>query len=133
MRGSRLASQRDNFRPARAVPMSHLETTEYTNGSESRRSRKHTMAILVSICEPNQISSLREEYREEMQCQIIHDSIHERPGWSVEYVLEIDGDSIGYGSVAIGGTWKTAHSIYEFYVKRDSRQQIFDLFAALRA
>jgi hypothetical protein len=66
------------------------------------------MPILVSICDPNQISSLREEYREEMQCQIIHDSIHERPGWRVEYVLEIDGDSIGYGSVAIGGPWKTA-------------------------
>jgi GNAT superfamily N-acetyltransferase len=91
------------------------------------------MPILVSICDPNQISSLREEYREEMQCQIIHDSIHERPGWSVEYVLEIDGDSIGYGSVAIGGPWKTAQSLYEFYVKRGSRQHLFDLFSALRA
>jgi GNAT superfamily N-acetyltransferase len=91
------------------------------------------MPILVSICDPNQISSLREEYREEMQCQIIHDSIHERPGWSVEYVLEMDEAAVGYGSVAIGGPWKTAQSLYEFYVKRDSRQQIFDLFAALRA
>jgi len=59
-----------------------------------------------------------EEYCEEMQCQIIHDSIHERPGWSVEYVLKIDGDAVEYGSVAIGGPWKTAHSLYEFYVKR---------------
>jgi GNAT superfamily N-acetyltransferase len=91
------------------------------------------MPILVSICDPNQISSLREEYRAEMQCQIIHDSIHERPGWSVEYVLEMDGAAVGYGSVAIGGPWKTTHSLYEFYVKRDSRQQIFDLFVALRA
>jgi GNAT superfamily N-acetyltransferase len=91
------------------------------------------MPILASICDPNQISSLREEYREEMQRQIIHDSIHERPGWSLEYVLEMDGAAVGYGSVAIGGPWKTAHSLYEFYVKRDSRQQIFDLFEALRA
>jgi GNAT superfamily N-acetyltransferase len=91
------------------------------------------MPILVSICDPNQISSLREEYREEMRCQIIHDSIHERLGWSVEYVLEMDGAAVGYGSVAIGGPWTTAHSLYEFYVKRGSRQHIFDLFAALRA
>jgi GNAT superfamily N-acetyltransferase len=91
------------------------------------------MPILVSICDPNQISSLRQEYRGEMQCQIIHDSIHERPGWSVEFALEIDGARVGYGSVAIGGPWKTAHSLYEFYVRRGSRQHIFDLFAALRA
>jgi GNAT superfamily N-acetyltransferase len=91
------------------------------------------MPILVNICDPDQISSLREEYREEMQCQIIHDSIHERPGWSVEYVLEVDGAAVGYGSVAIGGPWTTAHSLYEFYVRRANRQQIFDLFAALRA
>jgi len=91
------------------------------------------MPIRVGVCDLNQISSLREQYREEMQCQIIHDSIHLRPGWSIEYVLEMDGARVGYGSVAIGGPWKTAHSLYEFYVKRDSRQQIFDLFAALRA
>jgi len=90
------------------------------------------MPILVSLCGPDQISSLREEYREEMQCQIIHDSIHERPGWSVEYVLEMDGAAVGYGSVAIGGPWRTAHSLYEFYVTRSSRRHVFDLFAALR-
>jgi GNAT superfamily N-acetyltransferase len=91
------------------------------------------MPILVSICEPHQISSLREEYREEMQCQIIHDSIHERPGWSVEYFLELNEAAVGYGSVAIGGPWKTAHCLYEFYVVKDRRQHIFDLFAELRA
>jgi GNAT superfamily N-acetyltransferase len=91
------------------------------------------MPIQVTICDPNQISSLREQYREEMQCQIIHDSIHARPGWSVEYVLDMDGDAVGYGSVAIDGPWKTAHSLYEFYVTRRSRQHVFDLFRALHA
>src|SRR5580698_2236033 len=124
MRGSRLASRWNDFRLARAASISRNEATEYTRGSESHRSRKHTMPILVSICDPNQISSLREEYREEMQCQIIHDSIHARSGWSMEYVLEMDGATVGYGSVAIGGPWKTAHSIYEFYVTRRGRQHI---------
>lgn len=35
----------------------------------------------------DQIRPLRERYREEMGCQIAHDSIHERPGWSREYRL----------------------------------------------
>lgn len=91
------------------------------------------MSISVRSCELDEIASFREKYREEMQCQIIHDSIHERPGWSLEYALEMDGVAVGYGSVAIGGPWKTAHALYEFYVERDSRRHLFDLFAALRA
>jgi hypothetical protein len=51
----------------------------------------------------------------------------------VEYALEIDGFAVGYGSVAIGGPWTTAPSLYEFYVTKSSRQHVFDLFAALRA
>jgi hypothetical protein len=132
MRGSRLASQWDDFRLARAVSIFDHETTEYARGSESQGSRKHTMPILASICDLNQISSLRKESREEMQCQIIHDSIHERLGWGVEYVLEIEGTAVGYGSEAIGGPWTTAHSLYEFYVTRTSRLHVFDLFAAAR-
>ena len=91
------------------------------------------MPIQARVCDISEITSLREMYREEMQCQIIHDNIHERPGWSREYLLEIDGAATGYGSVAIGGPWKTMPSLYEFYVEEDSRQRIFDLFEALRA
>lgn len=72
-------------------------------------------------------------YREEMQCQIIYDSIHERPGWSVEYRLEMGGVAVGYGSVAVGGPWKAAHSLYEFYVSKENRCHVFDLFKALHA
>lgn len=91
------------------------------------------MHISVRVCEPNEIASLRECYRREMDCQIIHDSIHARSGWTIEYVLEIDGDTAGYGSVAIAGPWKTSHALYEFYVKEDYRRRVFDLFAALLA
>ena len=90
------------------------------------------MSISVRSCEFNEIASFRDMYRVEMQCQIIHDSIHERPGWSAEYLLQIDGLAVGYGSVAIGGPWKTMHSLYEFYATRENRGHVFDLFAALR-
>ena len=91
------------------------------------------MPISVRVCEPNEIVLLRECYRREMDCQIIHDSIHERSGWTTEYVLETNGDTAGYGSVAIAGPWKTSHALYEFYVKENYRQRIFDLFEALLA
>jgi GNAT superfamily N-acetyltransferase len=91
------------------------------------------MPISVNICDLDKVTSLRGQYCEELHCQIIHHSIHERPGWSVEYALEIDGFAVGYGSVAIGGPWTTAPSLYEFYVTKSSRQHVFDLFAALRA
>lgn len=91
------------------------------------------MPISVRVCEPNEIGSRREAYREKMHCQIIHESIHARSGWTVEYVLEMNGTAAGYGSVAIGGPWTTSHALYEFYIKENCCQHIFDRFAALLA
>jgi GNAT superfamily N-acetyltransferase len=96
------------------------------------------MSIFVRVCEPDEIAQLRECYREEMDCQIIHDSIHARRGldhrsWSVEYALDFHGALVGYGSVAVAGPWTTSHALYEFYVKRDCRGLIFDFFAAMLA
>jgi GNAT superfamily N-acetyltransferase len=66
-----------------------------------------------------------------MACQIIHDSIHARPGWTIEHALDLNGAVAAYGSVAVGGPWTTLHALYEFYVAEDFRERIFDLFAAL--
>ena len=49
------------------------------------------MAITAQRCELESILALRDMYRLEMSCQIIHDSIHSRPGWTHEYSLKIDG------------------------------------------
>jgi GNAT superfamily N-acetyltransferase len=91
------------------------------------------MPISVRVCNAKEIAPLRECYREEMDCQIIHDSIHARPGWTIEYALDLDGATVGYGSVAVAGPWTTSHALYEFYVKPGFRQRIFELFAALLA
>jgi GNAT superfamily N-acetyltransferase len=91
------------------------------------------MPISVRACSLDDITQLREAYRGETQCQIIHDSIHERPGWTTEYLLEMDGAAVGYGSVAIAGPWKASHTLYEFYVTEDCRQHVFALFEALLA
>jgi GNAT superfamily N-acetyltransferase len=89
------------------------------------------MDIAVRASELSEIAPLRERYREEMNCQIIHDSIHVRPGWTREYLLTQAGVAFGYGSVAVDGPWRDTPALYEFYVQRERRTSIFDLFAAL--
>src|ERR1035441_1764680 len=90
-----------------------------------------TMVTAARVSQLSEIEPLREEYREEMNCQIVHDSIHRRPGWTREYALELDGATVGYGSVAIAGPWRDTPALYEFYVQREQRMQTFDLFASL--
>jgi GNAT superfamily N-acetyltransferase len=86
------------------------------------------MDILVTATRLDRIWTWREMYRSEMHCQVVHDSIHERPGWTQEYGLSLGGAAVGYGSVAIGGPWKEKPTIYEFYVVPSQRQRMFDLF-----
>ena len=78
-----------------------------------------------------QIHLWRDMYRLEMACQIVHDSIHIRRGWTQEYLLSIGNKAVGYGSVAIGGPWTRQHALYEFYVIPPARLHLFELFKAL--
>lgn len=74
---------------------------------------------------------LRVRYRQEMNRQIVHDSIHRRAGWTATYLLTIDGVTVGFGSIAIAGPWKDKPTIFEFYVLPEHRARGFDLFEAL--
>ena len=49
------------------------------------------------------VQPLREQYRAEMNCQVVHDSIHRRQGWTTTYRLCVDGEAAGFGSMAIAG------------------------------
>jgi len=68
-----------------------------------------------------------------MSCQIIHDSIHSRVGWTQEYLLFAGDAQVGYGSVAIAGPWQGKATVYEFYVLPDHRLHAFELFRTLLA
>ncbi len=87
----------------------------------------HSKATLASA---ESILPLRTRHREEMNCQIVHDSIHRREGWTRSYLLELDGASVGFGSVAIAGPWKDKPTVFEFYVLPQHRSGVFDLFEA---
>src|SRR5262245_33334082 len=89
------------------------------------------MELLARPAALEEIAAWRDMYRLEMSCQIIHDSIHGRPGWTQEYLLYVAGVPVGYGSIAIGGPWKEKPTVYEFYIIPPHRPHIFDLFSAL--
>jgi GNAT superfamily N-acetyltransferase len=91
------------------------------------------MPIAARVAEPKEIESLRKCCLEEMNCQVVHESIHWRPGWTREYALDIDGAGVGYGSLALDGPWREQPALYEFYVLPERRMRVFDLFAALLA
>jgi GNAT superfamily N-acetyltransferase len=78
------------------------------------------------------LESMRQSYRREMNCQIIHDSLHARPGWTQSYLLSIENETVGYGAVAIGGPWQGKPTMFEFYVVPEHRSRAFDLFEAWR-
>jgi GNAT superfamily N-acetyltransferase len=78
-----------------------------------------------------EIKPWRDLYRHEMNCQIIHDSVHARQGWTLEYFLRANEAPAGYGSVAVGGPWKETPALYEFYVLPHYRFRLFDFFEVL--
>ena len=88
------------------------------------------MKILARPSTSETILPLRTRYREESRHQIVHDSIHRRPGWTTTYLLEIVDIAVGFGTVAIGGPWSDRPTIYEFYVRPESRARAFALFEA---
>ena len=75
----------------------------------------------------------RELYRKEMNCQIVHDSLHSRPGWTLPYLIEAAGEPAGYGSIAVGGPWSGTRTIFEFYIAEKSRSRFFEAFEAFMA
>lgn len=89
------------------------------------------MPTIADRVELQEIQGMRDMYRHEMNCQIIHDSIHGRAGWTHEYLLVEAGARIGYGSVAVAGPWQTAPCVYEFFVLPQHRGRMFGLFIAL--
>jgi GNAT superfamily N-acetyltransferase len=89
------------------------------------------MKIDVSLVPLEQILSLRDLYRQEMNCQIVHDSLHAR-GFSDLYVIQVDGRIAGYGCV-VADKGKRREVIREFYVLPVHRAAALPLFRALIA
>lgn len=89
------------------------------------------MNISVKPVAVEDILRWRDLYREEMNCQIVHDNMHARPGWTQPYMVEIAGAPAGYGSILIGGPWTGTRTVFEFYLAPRHRVRVFDAFSSL--
>src|SRR5262249_15408025 len=98
-----------------------------------RSARYSAVDFQIRPISPQGTLPLREVQRREMNCQITHDSIHCRPGWSNSWLFEQAGKAVGFGSIAIAGPWKDKPTIFEFYVVPELRLRAFDLFELLLA
>jgi GNAT superfamily N-acetyltransferase len=84
------------------------------------------MTIDASLVLPEETLALRDLYRKEMDCQIIHDSWHGR-GWTDSYLLRLDGRIVGYGLVG-GIRDHPRQTVTEFYVIPAHRGRAHALF-----
>lgn len=66
-----------------------------------------------------------------MHCQIVHDSLHIRAGWTEPYMIDVDGVPAAYGSVLVGGLWAGSRMIFEFHAFPAYELRVFDLFNVL--
>jgi GNAT superfamily N-acetyltransferase len=67
------------------------------------------MEIQVRETTVGEILPLRDLYRQEMNCQIIHDSLHRR-GFNDSYTILVDGRIAGYGTATSG---KDEHRVFQ--------------------
>jgi GNAT superfamily N-acetyltransferase len=93
----------------------------------------HRLTVAATPTAAADVLPLREHYRREMNCQVVHDSLHRRQGWTTTYRLDVDGVAAGFGSMAIGGPWTDKPTLYEMFVVPEYRSRAFDLFEALMA
>jgi GNAT superfamily N-acetyltransferase len=81
----------------------------------------------------DEIRALRDAFRTEMNCQIIHDSIHYRHDWTLEYALVEGNRLVGYASIAVNGPWRERPTFYELYLAPDRRCRAYAFFEAFLA
>jgi GNAT superfamily N-acetyltransferase len=87
------------------------------------------MQLDVALVPPDETLALRDLYRQEMNCQIIHDSWHKR-NWVDSYLFRLNGQVVGYGLVG-GVRADPKDVITEFYVLPIHRGAALPLFRRL--
>jgi GNAT superfamily N-acetyltransferase len=75
-----------------------------------------------------EVSGSHARYLREMNCQVVHASLHTRQGWTEEYVLRLGERSVGHGSIAVGGPWAGTRTVFQFFVEAGVRADAFPLF-----
>jgi GNAT superfamily N-acetyltransferase len=77
-----------------------------------------------------ELAVMREAYRVEQNCQIVHDSLHSRRGWTREFAIAEGDRVVAYTSLAVDGPWRGKPTLYEVFVVPDRRSRAFAFFEA---
>jgi RimJ/RimL family protein N-acetyltransferase len=86
------------------------------------------MNLRIERIPPAATLALRVRLREEVNRQIVHDSIHRREGWTNTYGIFTAAESVGFASVAVAGPWKDRPTVIEFYLLPAHRPRAFEAF-----
>ena len=76
----------------------------------------------------DEVLELRTRQREEAGCQIVHDSLHRREGWTTTHLLEIAGKPVGFAEVAVDGPWSGKPTVFGFYLLPEYGFRVLELF-----
>jgi len=86
------------------------------------------MSLSSSPATLEEIGPFRLRLQDETGGQIVHDSLHRRPGWTQSWLLQLNATAVGYGSIALAGPWQNRPTVFEFYVAPEHRLHAFALF-----
>lgn len=126
-----MGKQRLREHPQNEIPRKKFVQTVLT-GITGHACQSWAMKLFTTLSSTQDIRPWRDLYRQEMRCQIVHDSLHSRDGWTQSYLLRV-ADVVGYGAVLVGGPWSGTRTVFEFYVLPEYRTRSFDLFSTLLA
>jgi GNAT superfamily N-acetyltransferase len=122
------ARSRSNDEQGMALKPSHAEkpmtgaTAPLSHGLRS---------IDVAPAPLDAILPMREDYRREMNCQIVHDSWHHR-GFTQSFIVSVAAEVVGYGSVG-GVPPEPKMTVKEFFIRPDYRGVALPMFRRLVA
>lgn len=88
------------------------------------------MDLKITKTSLNDILHLRALFLQENNFQIRYNACHER-GWSDSYLINIDGDNVGYGSVKGKDDLTKREAIFEFYLMPAWRKNASAIFEKL--
>ncbi len=89
------------------------------------------MSLEIQPVDASELAELRLRYLSSMNCQVVHDSIHRRHGWTTNYLVLLENRTIGFATVATAGPWSECPALLEFYLVPEfhtSSIRIFETF-----
>ncbi len=86
------------------------------------------MRSIVAASASN-LAPWREQFRRQAPGQVVHDSLHERAGWTQAYLLKAGDETAGYGAVAMNGPWQGTRTVFEFYLAPSFQAMAAEFFS----